>query len=302
MGALVSLIFLIFIIALLILGATLFIIGLLLIFSRIKKSSNYTKKLVFAVIMLVLGTIMMIPFIYIHISNISHEIKYQHSIRDTGTIIEIDNYNAAMLKFNEKNYVLLEDYLYNVKNLNPISDIDKKAVANIHIIEKSENKKHNNKSKFFHFFFRKENDIYKLYLLDANNSNLLYSELGGIWCSEEYLHQAILYYDDIDNYRYFYINIEGSKVKSVSINNTTFNQISSIINKTNVMDKEDVYVSQETFFVDIYAQSKNGLLQFEFVNDLLVKDTNIFYTTDRFVRDDGEIYYSAFELPIEYKP
>ena len=152
------------------------------------------------------------------------------------------------------------------------------------------------------FLFPKENDIYRLYSLgDNQDDNLIYSELGGIWCSTEYLNQAILYYDNIDNYQCFYINIANSSKTNISIDGETYDKILSVIEQAyTTTDKEIIPVSDDTFFVDICAKSKSGLLQFELKKDLLVNDGDVFCTTDRNFDDNGKEYYKGLKLPITY--
>lgn len=300
MGAFASLLFLAFIIITFVFGVLLLIAGiLLLIVFRVKKTP---KKKKISIILLTISLILIFPFAYISISNTFHKIKYEYAIRDTGVIIEIDDYNTKEFDFDGNKYVRLNDYLNNVKELSVITNVDKKAIANVHIIEKNITQNQNLISMVTSFFFPKENDIYKLYSLgDNRDKDLLYSEFGGVWCSTEYLNQAIIYYDNIDNYHCFYVNTADFSKTKVNIDDEIYNRILSVIEKSYTTDKEKIYSLENTCFINIYAQSQNELLQFEFVHDLLVKDGEVFYITDRIVYDNDEVYYMGLKLPIRYE-
>lgn len=131
--------------------------------------------------------------------------------------------------------------------------------------------------------------------------HLLYSEFGGIWCSTQYLNQAVLYYDNIDNYQCFFVNTLNSDKTKVSIDNDTYNKILFVIENYYNENKENIKSSENDRFVNIYAQSKNDLLQFELVNDALVKNGNVFYVTDRTVYDNDKIYYTGKKIPVTYE-
>ncbi len=300
MGAFASLLFLAFVIILSVLGVLLLIAGIsLLIVFSVKKNTKIQKV---SIILLVIGIIFLFPFAYIATSNTIHKIKYEHAIRDTGVIIEIDDYNTKEFELDGNKYVRLNDYLDNVKELSLITNLDKKAIANIHIGENNTVQNQNLISMVASFFFPKENDVYRLYSLgDNQNKDLLYSEFCGIWCSSGCLNKAILYYDNIDNYQYFYVNAADCSKTKVSIDNDTYDSILSVIENTYTTDKVNIYSSEDICFVNIYALSQNELLQFEFAHDLLVKDGEVFYITDRIVCDNGEIFYKGLELPIKYK-
>lgn len=273
-------------------------ISLLIVFC-VKKTPKKKKA---PIILVMIGIILLFPFAYISISNTFHKIEYEYAIRDTGVIIDIEDYNAKEFEFDGNKYVRLNDYLDNVKELSVMTNIDKKAIANVHIIEKNSTKNQDFISMVANFFFPKENDIYKLYSLgDNQDKNLLYSEFWGIWCSTGYLDQAVLYYDNIDNYQFFYVNTADFSKTEVSVDNDTYDKILSVIENSYTIDKENISSLEDTYFVSIYALSQNELLQFEFVHDLLVKDGEVFYITDRIVYDNDEICYKGIELPIKYE-
>lgn len=301
MGAFASLIFFAFIIFLSVLGLLALIAGisLFIAFSVRKKP----KKQKISIIFLSIGIVLIFPIACISISNAFKNIEYKNANKDTGVIIQIEDYNAKELELDGNTYVRLGDYLKNVKTLNPITDIDKKAIANVHITENNAMQNQNFISKVANFFFPRENDIYRLYTLgDTQNKDLLYSEFGGIWCSSKHLEQAILYYDNIENYHCFYMNTADSSKTDISIDTATYNKILSVIKRAyTTTNKETIRVLDDTIFVDLRAQSENGLLQFVLKKDLLVNGDTVFCTTDRILNDNGEEYYKGLKLPVEYK-
>ena len=212
-------------------------ISLLIVF-HVKK---IRKKKKVSIILIAIGIILLFPIAYIFASNSFHKIKHEYSIRDTGAIVEIDGYNTKEFEFNGNKYLRLNDYLDNVKELSLTTDTDKKAIANVHIIESNITKSKSILSTVTSFFFPEEKDIYKLYLLDDNqDKNLLYSEFGGIWCSTQYLNQAVLYYDNIDNYQCFFVNTLNSDKTKVSIDNDTYNKILFVIENYYNENKENI--------------------------------------------------------------
>ena len=232
MVAFVVLGFLLLITVAFIIGMVIFLAGVisLIIYIAVKRKKKKRIRPIIAlpIVAVVIGLVLSSPVLIIQGANAGYWIKNEIDIRDTGVFVEMENRDDTSLVFEGKTYIQLAPYLDEIGDVHsPFSRKQGTAVANIVFTEKEEEeKKEYLLTRFIsgltQFFFFTPDDVYRLYRpVGLNDNNILYSESykdnKGIWCTEDYLSEAISYYNDLNNYDYYLIPKSPSDTEKTRI-------------------------------------------------------------------------------------